>query len=201
MQISLKTYVQESILPRYDAFDAAHQRDHAQMVISRALDLAEFYPVDKEMIYVSAAYHDLGLVAGRENHHLVSGEILRNDARLLEWFSASQIETMAQAAEDHRASAQREPRSIYGKIIAEADRLIDPILVIERTLQYGRKHYPQLSKEEHFNRAIQHLHEKYGPQGYLKLWIPESPNAVALKELHALMADAVTLRSMMESLF
>lgn len=201
MQISLKTYVQESILPRYDAFDAAHQRDHAQMVISRALDLAEFYPVDKEMIYVSAAYHDLGLVAGRENHHLVSGEILRNDARLLEWFSASQIETMAQAAEDHRASAQREPRSIYGKIIAEADRLIDPILVIERTLQYGRKHYPQLSKEEHFNRAIQHLHEKYGPQGYLKLWIPESPNAVALKELHALMADAVRLRSMMESLF
>lgn len=201
MQISLKTYVQESILPRYDAFDAAHQRDHAQMVISRALDLAEFYPVDKEMIYVSAAYHDLGLVAGRENHHLVSGEILRNDARLLEWFSASQIETMAQAAEDHRASAQREPRSIYGKIIAEADRLIDPILVIERTLQYGRKHYPQLSKEEHFNRAIQHLQEKYGPQGYLKLWIPESPNAVALKELHALMADAVRLRSMMESLF
>ena len=201
MQISLKTYVQESILPRYDAFDAAHQRDHAQMVISRALDLAEFYPVDKEMIYVSAAYHDLGLVAGRENHHLVSGEILRNDARLLEWFSASQIETMAQAAEDHRASAQREPRSIYGKIIAEADRLIDPILVIERTLQYGRKHYPQLSKEEHFNRAIQHLHEKYGPQGYLKLWIPESPNAVALKKLHVLMADDAKLRAIMESLF
>ena len=201
MQISLKTYVQESILPRYDAFDAAHQRDHAQMVISRALDLAEFYPVDKEMIYVSAAYHDLGLVAGRENHHLVSGDILRNDARLLEWFSASQIETMAQAAEDHRASAQREPRSIYGKIIAEADRLIDPILVIERTLQYGHKHYPQLSKEEHFNRAIQHLHEKYGPQGYLKLWIPESPNAVALKELHALMADDAKLRAIMESLF
>lgn len=201
MQISLKTYVQESILPRYDAFDAAHQRDHAQMVISRALDLAEFYPVDKEMIYVSAAYHDLGLVAGRENHHLVSGEILRNDARLLEWFSASQIETMAQAAEDHRASAQREPRSIYGKIIAEADRLIDPILVIERTLQYGHKHYPQLSKEEHFNRAIQHLHEKYGPQGYLKLWIPESPNAVALKQLHALMADDAKLRAIMESLF
>ncbi|MBO7233347.1 MAG: HD domain-containing protein [Bacteroidales bacterium] len=171
------------------------------MVISRALDLAEFYPVDKEMIYVSAAYHDLGLVAGRENHHLVSGEILRNDARLLEWFSASQIETMAQAAEDHRASAQREPRSIYGKIIAEADRLIDPILVIERTLQYGHKHYPQLSKEEHFNRAIQHLHEKYGPQGYLKLWIPESPNAVALKELHALMADDAKLRAIMESLF
>ena len=201
MQISLKTYVQESILPRYDAFDAAHQRDHAQMVISRALDLTEFYPVDKEMIYVSAAYHDLGLVAGRENHHLVSGEILRNDARLLEWFSALQIETMAQAAEDHRASAQREPRSIYGKIIAEADRLIDPILVIERTLQYGHKHYPQLSKEEHFNRAIHHLHEKYGPQGYLKLWIPESPNAVALKQLHALMADAVRLRAIMESLF
>lgn len=201
MQISLKTYVQESILPRYDAFDAAHQRSHAEMVISRALDLAAFYPVDKEMIYVSAAYHDLGLLAGREKHHLVSGDILRKDARLLEWFSASQIETMAQAAEDHRASAQTEPRSIYGKIIAEADRLIDPMLVIERTLQYGHKHYPQLSKEEHFNRAIQHLHEKYGPQGYLKLWISESPNAVALKELHAMMADDAKLRSIMERLF
>jgi uncharacterized protein len=32
---------------------------------------------------------------------------------------------MKEAVEDHRASSSRQPRSIYGKIVAEADRDID----------------------------------------------------------------------------
>ena len=107
---------------------------------------------------------------------------------------------MAQAVEDHRASAKNAPRDIYGKIIAEADRLIEPLMVVQRTVQYGLKHYPQLDGEGHYQRALQHLQEKYGPQGYLKLWIPESPNASKMKELHALIADEKALRELIFSM-
>ena len=91
------------------------------------------------MVYAIAAYHDTGLCEGRDTHHLVSGRIIREDKKLREWFNEGQIETMAQAAEDHRASSGHEPRSIYGKIVAEADRLISPEKVIRRTIQFGLK--------------------------------------------------------------
>ena len=55
---ALLEYIDTTILPRYEFFDLAHRREHAEMVMSRALDLAAFYPVDKEMLYVAAAYHD-----------------------------------------------------------------------------------------------------------------------------------------------
>ena len=47
-------------------------------------------------------------------------------------------------------------------IVAEADRVIDTETIIRRTLQFGQKHYPDLSPEEHLQRAVNHLKEKYG---------------------------------------
>lgn len=186
MNPALKNYIETKILPRYELFDAAHQRDHAEMVIRQSLALAQHYDVDEDMVYAIAAYHDTGLAVDRKTHHLESGRIIREDRRLREWFTSEQIETMAQAAEDHRASSDHEPRSIYGKIVAEADRLIDIDTILTRTMQYGFAHYPEMSREEHIQRAIDHLHEKYAEGGYLKLWIPESPNAARLRELWAL---------------
>lgn len=196
MTPSLQNYIESEILPRYEAFDAAHQRDHADSVIRQSLALAEHYDVNKDMVYAIAAYHDTGLVVDRKTHHLESGRIIREDARLLEWFTPEEIEVMAQAAEDHRASSDHEPRSIYGKIVAEADRLIDTDTILRRTVQYGFAHYPEMSREEQIVRAIAHLHEKYAEGGYLKLWIPESPNAGRLRELRALIRreDELLLR-------
>lgn len=196
MTPSLQNYIESEILPRYEAFDAAHQRDHADSVIRQSLALAEHYDVNKDMVYAIAAYHDTGLVVDRKTHHLESGRIIREDARLLEWFTPEEIEVMAQAAEDHRASSDHEPRSIYGKIVAEADRLIDMDTILRRTVQYGLAHYPEMSREEQIARAIAHLHEKYAEGGYLKLWIPESPNAGRLRELRALIRreDELLLR-------
>ena len=136
MNRELIHYIEQEILPRYDHFDAAHRRDHADEVITRSLALAEHYDININMVYAIAAYHDTGLCEGRDTHHLVSGRIIREDKRLREWFDENQIETIAQAAEDHRASSGHEPRSIYGKIVAEADRLIMPEKVIRRTIQY-----------------------------------------------------------------
>ena len=194
-------YIEQDILPRYDHFDAAHQRNHAEEVIERSLALAEHYDVDNDMVYAIAAYHDTGLCEGRDTHHLVSGRIIREDKRLREWFDENQIETMAQAAEDHRASSGHEPRTIYGKIVAEADRLISPEKVIRRTIQFGLDHSPELDKEGQYQRFKAHLLEKYSDTGYLRLWIPESDNAVRLEELRKIIRDEAAMKEAFEQAY
>jgi uncharacterized protein len=187
-------------VPRYAEFDAAHREDHALTVIEQAMLILDgmpacMEPVDRAVLKMAAACHDLGLVNGRDNHHMDSGKIIRADEDLLQWFSPEEIEIIAQAAEDHRASGKSEPRSIYGKIVAEADRVIDTDTIIRRTIQFGHKHYPDLSPAEHLERAVSHLKEKYGRGGYLKLWIPWSDNSVRLNALQDLIADEPALRS------
>lgn len=197
----LKSFIETEILPLYAQFDRAHQEDHARQVIQQSINLVPYYEVDINMVYAIAAYHDVGLCKDRKTHHVISGQIVRNDQRLQKWFSSEQIETMAQAVEDHRASSDHEPRSIYGKIVAEADRLIDAETIIRRTIQYGLKHYPEMNRDEHIQRAIKHLNEKYAEGGYLKLWIPESPNAERLKQLQQLLKDTPKVQSLVERIY
>ena len=211
----LQKYVETVILPKYQSFDAAHQLDHAQMVIEQSLRLSTTVSnsarymnpdgsktlISTNMMYAIAAYHDLGLQEDRKTHHLVSGRIVREDERLREWFTPEQIETMAQAVEDHRASSDHEPRSIYGKIVAEADRLIDTETILRRTIQYGFKHYPDYGKEAHIQRALDHLDEKYAEGGYLKLWIPESPNAERLHSLQQMIKEKTEIRKLVEEIY
>lgn len=192
---SLQTYIEQHILPRYDHFDAAHQRNHADTVVEQSLMLAKYYKVNINMVYAIAAYHDTGLCENRKTHHLISGRIIRDDHQLHQWFIDEEIETMAQAAEDHRASSDHEPRSIYGKIVAEADRVIEPRIIIERTIQYGLAHYPELDEEGQYQRVQAHLKEKYGDGGYLKLWIPQSDNANQLEILRVIIRDEHQLRN------
>ena len=197
----IKKYIEQEILPRYADFDRAHSIDHARTVIAESLSLAKHYDVDERMLYVAAAYHDLGLCEGRELHHIVSGQIIRADKRLTQWFSKEQIEVIACAAEDHRASSKHEPRSIYGRIVAEADRVIDPEVTLRRTVQYGLNNYPQLDIEGQYVRFCDHLQEKYAEGGYLRLWIPESKNGARLAELRQMIADKKQLRQTFERLF
>lgn len=197
----LVAYVEREILPRYDHFDPAHRRDHALMVIQQSVEIASHLDVDNNMVYAIAVYHDTGLSEGREVHHEVSARILKADQQLRKWFSEEQIQTMADAAEDHRASAKRPPRTIYGRIVAEADRFIEPETIIRRTVQYGLEHYPELDKEGHYERTLAHLHEKYGRNGYLKLWFTESPNALRLEQLRQMMEDEAVLRRIFERCF
>lgn len=214
---TLEKYIFEEVVPRYASFDAAHKEDHALTVIRQALELLDgrdswaaaqadvepqwLTPVSRAMLMTAAACHDLGLVNGRERHHLDSGIIIRADQRLREWFNEEQIEVIAQAAEDHRASGKGAPRSIYGMLIAEADRVIDQETIIRRTIQFGLKHYPDLCREGQLRRAREHLVEKYGRGGYLRLWIPWSSNASRLNALQDLIADPEALTSTIDMIF
>lgn len=197
----LQQYIEQQIIPLYDHFDKAHQRDHVQMVIQQSMELAKQLDVDVDMVYAIAAYHDVGLCEGRERHHWVSAQMLLADKELGKWFTESQLHTMAEAVEDHRASSDHAPRSIYGRIVAEADRFIEPDTILRRTIQYGLEHYPELDKKGHYERTIQHLHEKYGRHGYLRLWFDHSPNAERLESLRQMIDDEAVLQEKFEKWF
>ena len=199
---SLVQYIEQEVIPQYAAFDKAHREDHARSVIERALTMARgMADVREDMLYTAAACHDLGLSVCRETHHLESGRIIRADERLREWFTPEEIETIAQAAEDHRASAKTPPRSIYGALVAEADRMIVPETIIRRTIQFGLSHYPELDREGHWERTLEHLHEKYAEGGYLKLLIKGSPNEAPLAELRSIIHDTERLRAIFDKQF
>lgn len=201
MTASLVKFIESSIIPRYASFDKAHREDHARAVIDRALEMGKQYDINPDMLYAAAACHDLGLEVDRKTHHLESGRIIRALAELRQWFTEDQIETIAQAAEDHRASATTPPRSIYGALVAEADRMIVPETIIRRTVQFGLSHYPDLDKEGHWRRTLDHLHEKYAEGGYLHLLIPGSPNEAPLARLREIIADEELLRSLFEIIY
>ncbi|MBQ6406049.1 MAG: HD domain-containing protein [Prevotella sp.] len=199
--LDLVEFIETQILPRYTVFDKAHNLSHAQQVIAQSLQLARQLGADMDMAYVVAAYHDLGLEGPRAVHHLTSGKILIQDARLKKWFAPEQLRMMKEAVEDHRASASRAPRSLYGKIVAEADRDIRPETVIRRTIQFGLANYPELDTEQHWQRFMQHMDEKYSTHGYIRLWIQGSENERRLNELRALIAQPAKMRPVFDRLF
>lgn len=194
VNLEIMEFVERQILPRYVAFGESHGLRHVNRVIRNSMKLAQVTGADIDMVYVIAAYHDLGMEGPRAIHHLTSGKILIADSRLRRWFSPEQMKIMKEAVEDHRASSSRQPRSIYGKIVAEADRDIEPHEIFLRAILYGLENYPEKNKEEQWQRFSDHMDEKYSNTGYIKLWIPNSPNEKALKELRNVIEDKALLK-------
>ena len=197
----LDVYIEQEILPQYDDFDGGHRRDHAETVIRESLKLARQYQADETMAYVIAAYHDLGLKFDREKHHIHSGEILMADEKLRKWFSEEQLMTMRDAVEDHRASGKNPPRTIYGAIVAEADRQIDPLTVVHRTMAFSQKLFPDGDFDTLYQRSLEHLREKYAEGGYLHLWLNSERNVQGLAHLRDIIRDEARLRALCREWF
>lgn len=201
VNLEIMSFVEQQILPRYAAFGMSHGLVHVQRVIRNSMELVQLTGVDIDMAYVVAAYHDLGMEGPRAIHHITSGKILSSDTRLKRWFSVDQIKIMKEAVEDHRASSSRSPRSIYGKIVAEADRDLDPDTVFRRAIQYGLENAPKKGMEEQWQRFRQHMNEKYSINGYIHLWIPGSPNAKRLHHIQNIIAVESELRKVFNKIY
>lgn len=201
VSLDLMEFIERNILPRYNQFDKAHGLTHVTRVIKSSLELAHKTGADIDMVYAIAAYHDLGLEGPRAIHHLTSGKILIADIRLRKWFSPEKLRIMREAVEDHRASASHAPRSIYGKIIAEADRDLEPEMVFRRAIEYGIDHYPEKKDEEQWERFVHHMEEKYAEHGYIRLWIQNSPNEQKLKQIRKIISSKDELRRYFDQIY
>lgn len=200
VSLDIMQFVETQILPRYTAFGESHGLRHINRVIKNALKLAHITGADIDMVYVIAAYHDLGMSGPRAIHHITGGKILMADNRLKRWFSKEQIAIMKEAVEDHRASSSRQPRSIYGKIVAEADRDIEAHEIFRRAILYAKENNPNVDKEQLWELFANHMDEKYSVNGYIKLWIPNSPNEHELKLLRETIEDKAQLRQEFENI-
>ena len=167
----LKEYIDNNIIVRYKNYESSHNDEHILTVINNSFDIIKDLNLDvnEDMVYTIAAYHDIGIPQGRKTHHLTSAQILLDDNNIKQFFSEDEILIMKEAIEDHRASSPNPPRSIYGKIVAEADRDINPNRILERCMQYQKYKYPSSSDEEIIQFAKEHIIDKYGDNGYLKI--------------------------------
>lgn len=193
----LRDYVEANIFPRYARNDSGHQIDHINYVIRRSLKFASMVPdIDFDIVYVVAAYHDLGHCVDAFHHEQVSAKMVRTDAALRKFFASAEIETIAEAIEDHRSHIDCPRRSIYGKIIASADCNIKVDVMLRRTYSYRVKNFPAMPLEEVIEESRQHLCGKYGEEGYArgKIYFPDPEFDQALRELADLVNDPVAFR-------
>ena len=106
-----------------------------------------------------------------------------------ELFTKEERIIIKEAIEDHRASANTEPRSDYGKIISSADRSTDIDDFLRRTHAYTLKHFTNCTKEEMLKRAYNHTEQKYGKEGYAKHYVKDEEYEEFREEINLLLRD------------
>ena len=191
INMNLQKYIEEFIFPEYDKNEKAHAINHIKYVIRRSFELIKQNELDvnSDMVYTIAAYHDIGHHIDSKKHEIVSAQIMMNDNNLKKFFSEEKLLIIKEAIEDHRASADHLPRSIYGKIVSSADRNNTVEQCLERSYYYGKKLNPEFSDRELYERAFEHLNLKFGENGYAKFFLKDSEYEGFLKEIREVLKD------------
>lgn len=185
----LVSYIEKEIFPVYDKNEKAHDISHIINVINHAFNISKNYDVDLNMIYTIASFHDIGHHIDKENHETISADIMSKDENLKEFFNSEELEIIKLAIEDHRASSSRIPRSIYGKIISAADKNLTVEIAITRTYLYSKKYYPEFTHSELYEEIYKHLNEKFGKNGYAKVYVEDEDYNNFKKDLIALLEN------------
>ena len=199
----LKEYIENIIFKEYEKNEKGHGINHIKYVIKRSLKFSkQIENIDEEMVYTVAAYHDIGHHIDKDNHEKISAQILLKDNNLKEFFTQEQINIMALAVEDHRASNKKEPRNIYGKIVSSADRNTSVEEMLKRTYSYNKKHYPNLNEKEIIKECYKHIKNKYGKDGYAtkKMYFKDEEYDNYLKKTNELTQNKETFIKEMEKL-
>ena len=187
----VKKYIEEKVFPEYNKNESGHGINHIKDVIKRSFDLVKENDLDVniDMVYVVAAYHDIGHHIDSKTHEIISADIMSKDENLKEFFNEDELKVIKEAIEDHRASAKDDPRSIYGRIVSSADRNNKVEDCLRRTYTYGKKLNPEATDEELFQRAYDVLQNKFGEDGYAKYYFKDSNYEKFLKEIRYLLKD------------
>ena len=191
MNKDLIKYTEENIFPEYSKNESGHGIDHIKYVIKRSFDIVSQNKLDVnlDMVYIIAAYHDIGHYIDSKNHEKISAEIMSKDKELERFFNDEELRIIKEAIEDHRASSDHEPRSIYGRIVSSADRNNTVEDCLRRTYTYGLKLDPKSSDDELFERAYNVLLNKFGENGYAKFFFKDNEYEQFLKDIRKLLKD------------
>lgn len=190
----LKQYVEENVLPKYDSNNVGgHGVPHIRTVINRSFEIISEFGLDvnKDMVYAIAAFHDIGYRENPDEHEEVSSRMFLSDDNMRSFFTEEQIQTIAEAIVDHRASLEYEARSVYGKIVSSADRETSVKNMLQRSFLYqADKHSSEKpTTETVIDYSYKKLLSKYGKEGYAKMYYPDKKYLDYLKEMQELLED------------
>lgn len=198
---ALEQYIINNIFPLYDKVDDGHNlKNHILPVINQSMGLAKKIndiSINFNMVFVIAAYHDIGLIKGRDLHHIYSKIFVQEDVNLKKWFNDDEIELIAEAVEDHRASKKQRPRSIYGMIISDSDRNVDLNEILLRTHLCIQTKFPNLNLndfETEFEKAYEWIVEKDSKDGYLNFYLDKQKQE-KLVELHKQVSNKLLIKN------
>lgn len=197
-------YVENEIFKVYELNGEAHGINHVKTVLERAFEIAKLYnDIDYNILYTAVSYHDIGDHIDRATHEIISAKWMMNDEVLNEFFDTDEKIIIKEAIEDHRSSGKNEPRSIYGKILASADKNTDVYEFLERTLKFGKEHYKELNMQMQIERAYEHAVNKFGKQGYAihKYYVKDEKYENYLKELQKLIDNKAEFYKLAEKIY
>ena len=191
IDINIKNYIENYVFPEYEKNEKGHGIEHIKYVIRRSFELVEEnkLDVDENMVYVIAAYHDLGHHIDPKKHEVISAQMMYEDENLKKFFNSDELLIIKEAIEDHRASAKTEPRSIYGRIVSSADRNNTVEDCLKRTYFYGKRLNPEATDDELFLRAYDALVNKFGENGYAKFYFKDKQYEDFLTKIRELLND------------
>lgn len=185
-------FMEEKIFPIYDSFDKGHNLDHIFAVIERAINIYKSLDnpeIDINIVYASAALHDIGVQVERKNHAIHSSEFVMSCQELREFFNEEEITIIANACEDHSTSKGIVPRNIYGKIVCDADKDNNVEISLLRAYEFTKKYFPDFTEEQCLDNVYEQLYLKFGPEGKVKFYIGAPEQTEFLKTIQALALD------------
>ena len=85
----LKKYIEDNIFPEYNKNEKGHGIEHIKYVINRSFELVEENNLDVNlnMVYVIAAFHDIGHHIDAKTHEIISADIMSKDKALPKFFN------------------------------------------------------------------------------------------------------------------
>ena len=187
----LQDYIENNIYPLYEDNYIGDDVSRIQYVINRSEMIIKENNLDvnNDILYAIIAFHDIRKNSKEDSHELTSAEILENDEFINKYFSRDQIIIMKEAIEDQRAKSEKEPRSIYGKLLSSASRNSSIEQCFERSYRYGKKKNPNATEEEIFNGAYEALLDKFGHNGYAKFYFKDTVYENFLKDIRKLLEN------------
>jgi uncharacterized protein len=194
----LNKYIKKRIFPLYKCNNEDHGINHIKLVIERSFEIAKEYmsqndgvELNPNIIYVVAAYHDLGDCLNRKRHHVISAQIAYEDSILNEFFNPTEKKIIKEAIEDHRASGKNEPRSIYGRLVSTADKDVNVDEFLHRTISFSIAHNPGFNIEEIIEEVYQASKKRFGKDGYCrkKDCLPSKQLDMFFKEMTKIIED------------
>jgi hypothetical protein len=194
----LPTVVIDDVLLNLQRNDRAHRWDHVLGVVLEAEKIIAANPeLDryKRVIYVAALMHDTMCHKGRDNHN-VQGAIhacATISTYVPSLFNAVEMDLLYWAIVEHRASWKLARSSHVSDAVASADRgCPDLYRFLKRAVLYRVSKLPDnyVISVETINviciDSLDHIHDKYGPNGYAWDTIPQYGQELYDKEIQAI---------------